>query len=147
MKLLLVAAGATFTLALASCGDSSTKLNTDESNASAASMGGAAHAVVLDMSSVNVAKGKACYQANCAVCHGSGGKGDGPAAVAMTPKPRNHCNGDYMDKLSNEHICNVIKMGGATYGFPTMPAQPQLSDGDVKAVVAFIRTLSPTFKP
>src|SRR3989454_1268571 len=33
-----------------------------------------------------VAAGRALYQANCAVCHGPQGPGDGPAA--RTPKPR-----------------------------------------------------------
>jgi len=35
----------------------------------------------------NIAKGKALFVANCAPCHGTGGAGDGPAAVALNPKP------------------------------------------------------------
>ena len=31
--------------------------------------------------------GKAEYEFNCAACHGVTGKGDGPAAVYLTPKP------------------------------------------------------------
>ncbi len=36
-----------------------------------------------------IAKGKATFTAQCVACHGSEGKGDGPAAAAMNPKPRN----------------------------------------------------------
>ena len=31
--------------------------------------------------------GRALYAENCAVCHGTGGRGDGPAAGGMSPPP------------------------------------------------------------
>lgn len=34
-------------------------------------------------------KGKASFETNCASCHGPGGAGDGVAAAALSPKPRN----------------------------------------------------------
>lgn len=36
-----------------------------------------------------IARGKAIYEDRCAVCHGAGGKGDGPAAVALRQRPTN----------------------------------------------------------
>lgn len=36
---------------------------------------------------VSPAEGKEMYASYCAPCHGRNGKGDGPAAVALTPKP------------------------------------------------------------
>jgi len=52
-----------------------------------------------------------------------------------------------MDKLTNRHLYNVIKNGGAQYGYPTMPAQPQLSDQEIAEIIAKVRSLSPTYKP
>src|SRR5437879_10602445 len=34
-----------------------------------------------------IAAGKKLFAANCAMCHGPTGKGDGPAAAALNPKP------------------------------------------------------------
>jgi mono/diheme cytochrome c family protein len=36
-----------------------------------------------------VEKGKASYETNCAACHGPQGEGDGAAAAALEPKPKN----------------------------------------------------------
>src|SRR4051812_46398683 len=36
-----------------------------------------------------VAKGKELFSVNCATCHGPEGMGNGPAAGALVPKPRN----------------------------------------------------------
>jgi mono/diheme cytochrome c family protein len=34
-----------------------------------------------------IERGRVTYQQHCAVCHGKSGRGDGPAAPAMTTKP------------------------------------------------------------
>lgn len=94
----------------------------------------------------NIAKGDALYQTTCAPCHGPRGKGDGPAAAALNPKPRDHSNGAYMDKLTNRHIHDVIKTGGGAFGYPTMPGQPQLKDDEIVQLISFVRSLSPTYK-
>src|SRR2546430_1702524 len=39
-------------------------------------------------SGTDVARGKGIYETRCAPCHGIGGGGDGPAAAAIQPQPR-----------------------------------------------------------
>jgi mono/diheme cytochrome c family protein len=41
-----------------------------------------------------VNQGKTLFQTNCIQCHGLLGHGDGPAAVSMSPRPRNFSNPD-----------------------------------------------------
>jgi mono/diheme cytochrome c family protein len=148
MKFYTFSAIALITLFLfSSCGGSENKLNEDQAMASNKANPSSLDApdFKLDMSAQTVALGKATYIETCGPCHGAGGKGDGPASVALNPKPRDHTNGAYMDKLSNGHIFAVIKQGGASFGYPGMPMQPQLSDENVKQVIAFVRTLSSTY--
>jgi high-affinity iron transporter len=40
-------------------------------------------------SPANIEKGKSLFQTNCVACHGVNADGKGPAAVALTPPPRN----------------------------------------------------------
>ena len=56
--------------------------------------------------------GKAKYDIDCAGCHGKTGKGDGPAAAALTPKPQDHTDGKVMNSLSDQYLFDIIKKGG-----------------------------------
>ena len=42
-----------------------------------------------------VTHGKKVFAQNCATCHGPEGKGDGPAGMALNPKPRNLVEGPW----------------------------------------------------
>jgi len=88
-------------------------------------------------------QGKKLYGQFCASCHGQSGKGDGPAAAALNPKPRDHTNKEYMSKMSDEEMMKVIKNGGASVGkSPLMPPWgASLKDEQIQDVMAYIRTL------
>ncbi len=87
--------------------------------------------------------GQSSYETYCATCHGKTGKGDGPSAASLTPKPANHTDKKLMSTLSNEEIFKTIKEGGASVGkSPLMPAWgASLNDGQIHDLVAFIRHL------
>ena len=97
----------------------------------------------------HVEAGATLYRERCSPCHGADGKATTPMAQALTPKPRNHTDGAYMNRLSDEHIATVIKNGGAAVGkSPLMPPQPDLSPQQLADLVAFVRTLAvPPYHP
>jgi mono/diheme cytochrome c family protein len=86
-------------------------------------------------------RGAGIYKANCVPCHGPLGKGDGPSAATLDPKPRDHTNRTYMDGISDQQIANTIVQGGAPR-YPNMPSHPHIHGEDLVAVVAHVRTLS-----
>lgn len=91
---------------------------------------------------VSLERGRDLYKVNCTPCHGDQGKGDGPAAAAYNPRPRNHTDAAYMSKLTDQDIAKVIQYGGAIKGMPLMPSNPALKGADLAAVVAYTRSLS-----
>ena len=93
--------------------------------------------------SADVEEGKKLYGQICATCHGQSGKGDGPGAAALNPKPRDHTDKEYMSKLSDDDLFKVIKNGGASVGkSPLMPPWGStLKDDQIKDVIAYVRTL------
>jgi mono/diheme cytochrome c family protein len=94
--------------------------------------------------------GKAKYESLCAGCHGKAGKGDGPAAASLNPKPQDHSDGKVMNSLSDQYLTDIIKNGGAAVKkSPLMPAWGKtLKDQEVADAIAYIRSLAnPPYKP
>lgn len=98
--------------------------------------------VDIELTQTNISSGNTIYQARCAPCHGVDGRGDGPSAAAMNPKPRNHQDKEYMNNLTNEHLFSLLKAGGAAKGMPLMPSFGTLSDDELKHTIAFLRSLT-----
>ncbi len=91
------------------------------------------------------AKGAETFKAMCAACHGDSGKGDGPAAAALEPKPADFTDPKRAAAATDEYVFKMIKEGGAANGkSPLMVAWgPVLNDDQkVRDVAAFVRTLS-----
>ena len=97
----------------------------------------------------DAAAGKKNYDTLCFTCHGSAGKGDGPAGAALTPPPRDFSVGDFKfdaDKNGtpgeDADMKLVIKNGAGAYGGnPSMAPWGHLSDKDVDDLIAFVRSL------
>lgn len=88
----------------------------------------------------DAAKGKAVFAANCAMCHGDAGKGDGAAGAALTPKPRNFTDKAIMSKKTDDELFKVVTKGSPNTGMA--PYEKMLSEDDRWNAVAFIRTLA-----
>jgi cytochrome c oxidase cbb3-type subunit 3 len=86
---------------------------------------------------------RALFGELCSVCHGTGGKGDGPSAQGLEPKPADFTNCKTMAKDSDDVLFKVIKGGGQSAGRSTvMPAWgDSLSDRQIRELVKFIRGL------
>ncbi len=89
----------------------------------------------------DAAKGKDVYGTYCVACHGPQGKGDGVAAAALEPKPRDLSNAEYVSTVDNAHLYKVISEGGAAVGLSPLMAGwgGSLSEQDINDVIAYIR--------
>lgn len=87
-------------------------------------------------------RGQTLYKANCAACHGESGRGDGPAAGALKPPPRDHTDRAYMSTITDEDMAKTITIGGVLKNKPLMPGTPQIKGADLDALVAYVRSLS-----
>jgi mono/diheme cytochrome c family protein len=85
-------------------------------------------------------KGAELFQTNCASCHGATGVGDGPAGMALTPKPRNlTAFADYKYGKGDLGIFRSIKHGidgGGMTGWAD-----RMTDDESWQVVNYVRTL------
>ncbi len=89
------------------------------------------------------AKGKASFDQLCASCHGAAGKGDGAAAAALNPKPRDLTDKKYVGGLKDDYLKKLVKEGGPAVGkSPMMPPMGgSLKDADIENVIAYVRSL------
>jgi mono/diheme cytochrome c family protein len=141
---LLVIAATTHAL-LVGCGgksqENSTSTNTDttSSTGTAPTPNTAATADTAAEAAMDpVALGNKVYQERCALCHGPEGKGDGPAAAGLNPKPRNHTDGKYMNTRTDDQLLEVIRHGKG--GMPAWGGI--LTETEIHAVLKHVRSLA-----
>ncbi len=80
------------------------------------------------------------FATRCASCHGMDGRGDGPGAANLSPKPRNYHDKAWQASVTDAQIEKTIVYGGAAVGkSPQMAANPDLAGQP--AVVAALRQL------
>lgn len=113
-------------------------------SAAVASPGLAKEAVPVPVvDAAKIAEGRALYEQRCVSCHGLGGKGDGPAAAYLNPKPRDHTSISWHEVATDARIAQVIGEGGASLGkSPLMPPQPDLKNtARLQSLVQYVRSL------
>ncbi|HTY55482.1 MAG TPA: cytochrome c [Candidatus Binataceae bacterium] len=83
---------------------------------------------------------KSVYDDKCASCHGAGGNGDGPAGAALSPPAAPFAKA--LPGKSDAWIAKATKEGGPAVGLsPTMPPFSDLTDDQVKGLVAYMKKL------
>jgi mono/diheme cytochrome c family protein len=81
--------------------------------------------------------GQRLYQQLCATCHGQEGRGDGPAAVAFSPRPPDLTSPVFQSSRTDEQLAEVLRRGKGQ-----MPSfGSQLSDAERAAVIRYVRQL------
>lgn len=87
-----------------------------------------------------IEKGKAAFATNCVPCHGEKGEGNGAAAAALNPKPRNFVTEPFKQGDKVEQIFETLNKGVPG---STMVAFTALSEEDRWALAYFVTTLRP----
>jgi mono/diheme cytochrome c family protein len=86
-----------------------------------------------------LAQGKQIYDDKCAACHGAAGKGDGPAAALLNPKPANLADRNFMQTLPVDCQFFAISEGVKGTGMPPWKA---LGDDALWKVLIYTRSWS-----
>ncbi|MDP6980712.1 MAG: c-type cytochrome [Myxococcota bacterium] len=93
--------------------------------------------------------GRALYDDKCAQCHGLSGEGDGVAADALDPRPRDFTSGSFKIRTTpsgelptDPDLASIIERGMPYTG---MPAWDFLGDEAIANLVAYIQTFNEDF--
>lgn len=85
-----------------------------------------------------LSEGKALFEKNCTSCHGEAGRGNGPAAAGLDPKPANFWEADRQKESSPYQYFNTIRLGVPGTG---MVAWPNFSDKETWALAFYVKSL------
>jgi mono/diheme cytochrome c family protein len=83
-----------------------------------------------------LAEAKQTYTSMCAPCHGNKGKGDGPAAIALNPKPADHTSKAIQDESDGSLYWKLTNGRGAMQSYKT-----NLTDQQRWGLINYIRSL------
>ncbi len=126
--------------ALAACGGEGNKGGAGSDAATNAAAGSESVTVTADARQ----QAQQIFSTRCAACHGAEGRGDGPGAAGLDPKPRDYHDMAWQDSVTDKEIESVIVYGGSAVGrSPAMVANPDL--GSKPDVVAALREIIRAF--
>lgn len=97
----------------------------------------------------NTPAGPRIYARHCAVCHGPDGRGNGPAAPSLIPRPRDFTHGQFKYKTtpagqppSEADLIRTVREGLHASAMPYF--SDLLSEMEIRQAVAYVRSLSPS---
>lgn len=83
------------------------------------------------------------YQQLCSSCHGTSGRGDGPAAAGLVPRPRNLADRHWQASVDDDYLRKVILQGGSAVNLsPSMSGWSHaFSDEELQQMITYLRSL------
>jgi cytochrome c oxidase cbb3-type subunit 2 len=97
-----------------------------------------------------VAAGKQVYAGNCAVCHGLGGDGQGMAAHMFSTQPRDFRPGVFKFRSTPSGVlprdADLLRVLQRGVRRTAMVPQTHLSEAEQRAVIVYLKTLSPRWR-
>ncbi|TGL39875.1 c-type cytochrome [Leptospira perdikensis] len=128
-KVLVSLFALSFAFVMVACGDSKPKEETPAAVESSAS------------ADPDLVKGEELYLQNCSSCHGEKGAGDGAAAAALNPKPRNYKApvSEWKNGNTAAGVTKTLKEG--IKGSP-MVAYGHLGDDNIRILAKYVEHLS-----
>ena len=96
--------------------------------------------------------GARVFARRCALCHGTEGRGNGPAAPSLSPRPRDFTLGEFHYKstaagepATDEDLLRTVRDGLRASAMPYF--RDLLGDPELRAVTAHVRSLGPLRQP
>src|SRR6267143_961265 len=96
--------------------------------------------------------GQRIFLQRCQTCHGPDGRGNGPAAPSMSPRPRDFTRGQYKyvstppgAPAADADLIRTVRDGLQASAMPYFG--DLLNDEELRAVVAYVRSLGPRAGP
>jgi mono/diheme cytochrome c family protein len=91
----------------------------------------------------DASRGRVIFGIQCVVCHGEEGRGDGPTAASLDPRPRDFQDSRIMGARTDQDLVTVILDGGPAAGKSSLmpPWEGILDEQEIQDVVAYIRSL------
>lgn len=95
----------------------------------------------LPNTTATLAQGQQLFAQNCAICHGAGGKGDGPFAPNLKPRPVD-LTGSHLLTHTDGDLYWWVSHGITGTGMPSFTGT--LTDQDIWALIRYVRSLHAT---
>ena len=108
----------------------------------AACAGGTQAPSAGDVSPQDRALAQERFENRCSTCHGREGRGDGPMAGSLDPRPRDWTDRAWQDSVDDAWLEDVIAHGGEAVGLSSLmpPSQNAGNPGFIRAMVEIVRS-------
>lgn len=105
---------------------------------------------LIGFAQTDAASGKRVYDAHCVECHGPTGKGDGPSAALVTPRPLDFTFGKYKVRSTETGTVPtdedlIASVTNGLYGSSMPGWSGILTLEEIRDVVGYIKSMTPRF--